>query len=103
LVSRHHPPFISFPYSTLFRSAPAWVTSRVSSSPYVGWAPMPPRYIWRSGVAMWIGSVPPLPYVFVPSAYFFYPSVYSYVIYDPRSEEHTSELQSRENLVCRPL
>src|SRR5690606_41631022 len=24
-------------------------------------------------------------------------------IYVPRSEEHTSELQSRENLVCRPL
>src|SRR3712207_7641589 len=22
---------------------------------------------------------------------------------DPRSEEHTSELQSRQNLVCRPL
>src|SRR5690606_10603371 len=25
------------------------------------------------------------------------------VRYHPRSEEHTSELQSRENIVCRPL
>src|SRR5690606_39845885 len=24
-------------------------------------------------------------------------------VFPPRSEEHTSELQSRENLVCRPL
>src|SRR5690606_40401141 len=28
---------------------------------------------------------------------------YRLVIPDPRSEEHTSELQSRENLVCRLL
>src|SRR5690606_2193524 len=27
----------------------------------------------------------------------------AWVAYDPRSEEHTSELQSRENLVCRLL
>src|SRR5690606_39616607 len=30
-----------------------------------------------------------------------YPS--NFTIYDSRSEEHTSELQSRENLVCRLL
>ncbi len=64
------------------RYAHAWVTFRVSDGPYIGWAPMPPRYIWRSGVAVWIGHVPPTPYVFVSSHYVFYPSVYSYVIYE---------------------
>src|SRR5436309_4681272 len=30
-------------------------------------------------------------------------SVYNVLLSTPRSEEHTSELQSRENLVCRLL
>ncbi len=65
------------------RYAPAWVTFSVSDDPYIGWAPMPPRYVWRAGVAVWVGTVPLAPYVYVPLSYAFYPSVYSYVVYQP--------------------
>src|SRR5690606_39953632 len=40
------------------------------------------------------------PYSFVKEAYF---QRWRDKVYDGRSEEHTSELQSRENLVCRLL
>ncbi len=70
------------------RYAPAWVTFRVSDEPYVGWAPMPPRYVWRSGRAVMLSSVPPPVFVFVPYRYAFYPSVHSYAIYHPWHVRH---------------
>jgi hypothetical protein len=60
----------------------AWVTFRVSDDPYIGWAPMPPRWGWRGGVAVSLGLIPPAAFVFAPLDYAFYPSVSSYVIYD---------------------
>ncbi|MEN9579610.1 MAG: hypothetical protein RJA70_2619 [Pseudomonadota bacterium] len=62
------------------RYSHAWVHFRVSDSTYVGWSPMPPRYVWRSGRAVWLASVPPSPYVFVDSRYAFYPAMHSQVI-----------------------
>lgn len=64
------------------RYAHAWVDFRVGTAPYVGWAPRPPRYIWRAGVAVWIGSVPAAPFVFVPASYVFYPRVHTYIIHE---------------------
>src|SRR5690606_4576245 len=42
----------------------------------------PPRYIWRGGFAVAIGRYYPVPYVFCPYDYAFYPSVASYVIWE---------------------
>lgn len=62
----------------------AWVTFRVSSGAgaYVGWAPLPPRYIWSGGVAVWLGSPPPPAYLFVPSYYVFSWYLYHHIIWD---------------------
>src|SRR5256885_13334189 len=96
---RRPPRSTLFPYTTLFRSAP-------SSSPYP--PPTPPRkfphsmkYEWeqrfhhtrhgrKDGWARrWLRAMLPLHRKASPVA--------------PRSEEHTSELQSPCNLVCRLL
>src|SRR5436309_10039434 len=70
---RRPPRSTLFPYTTLFRSKP---TPAIPTSP-ISTAPSP--------------SAPtPTPTLF-------------FIISIPRSEEHTSELQSRENLVCRLL
>lgn len=65
------------------RYSHAWVTFRVSNDPFIGWAPMPPTYVWRRGVAVSLGFLPPAAFVFAPIDYAFYPSVASYVIYEP--------------------
>jgi hypothetical protein len=47
--------------------AGAWTTWRTgygAYSGYVGWAPLPPTYYWRGGVALGIGTVPPAAYGF---------------------------------------
>ncbi len=47
--------------------AGAWTTWRTgfgAYSDYVGWAPLPPTYYWRNGVAVGIGMVPLAPYGF---------------------------------------
>jgi hypothetical protein len=64
--------------------APAWVSWRVptSSYAYVGWAPMPPAYVWFGGFAYWYGYYPVYPWVFCPSEYVFYPHVHHYVVHD---------------------
>src|SRR5690606_41355921 len=66
-----------FPYTTLFRSATA---------PSGRWAspPVPPTRACRGWATTPTRSARPAPTT-------------------PRSEEHTSELQSREKLVCRLL
>lgn len=68
------------------RYAPAWVTWRVSagSSAYIGWAPAPPSYIWRNGVAVSLWSTPSAYYVFVPSRRVFAPRIGPYVVRHPR-------------------
>src|SRR2546430_17512606 len=73
LMIRRPPRSTLFPYTTLFRSRASARSSPVSRRPI----PTPPaRYTTRARSSCWS---------------------------PPRSEEHTSELQSQSNLVCRLL
>src|SRR5207302_10432926 len=83
---RRPPPYTLFPYTTLFRS-PASDSQRGHLLNLADDLPLEGsrRPMWR-----------PRP---VPEARHAVRPVRSF----PRSEEHTSELQSRENLVCRLL
>src|SRR5436309_12688179 len=82
-----HPKFTPFPYTTLFRSTPAGVqVSMVHLT-----APDHARYP-RFAAAMAAALIAELD-----------AGDAIYIPYQWRSEEHTSELQSRENLVCRLL
>src|SRR2546428_7085786 len=78
---RRPPRSTLFPYTTLFRSPDA-------AQVYVPFPLMPFSF-----------PVPPV-YIQVPFAPC---SVPSFDVYGRRSEEHTSELQSRSDLVCRLL
>src|SRR5205085_12638889 len=87
LISPPPPRSTLFPYTTLFRSrwsarraAPAWSSST------------PPT--WSSTGGPWMGGTP--------SGTLSWSSTAS-GRWDARSEEHTSELQSQSNLVCRLL
>jgi hypothetical protein len=62
--------------------SPAWVVWRTGEydEAYVGWAPMPPAWYWRAGVAVRFTAFPPARYVFVPSRYAFHPAVRTYVV-----------------------
>lgn len=66
------------------RYAPAWVVWRVPTDDYayVGWAPAPPTYGWFGDGAYWLGFYPPLPFVFCPSYYMFYPHFGAYLVRD---------------------
>lgn len=56
--------------------ANAWVTWRVGDdSAYVGWAPAPPAWGWRDGVAGLLGFASREPFVFCPSSEVFAPSI----------------------------
>jgi hypothetical protein len=43
--------------------AGAWVDWRVGGD-YVGWAPLPPEWVWRDGIATSVAVAPPAPYFF---------------------------------------
>lgn len=64
--------------------ANAWVVWRVPSADYayVGWAPMPPSWVWVNGYAVTLGYGPPVPYVFCPSAYVFNHHVHHHIVHD---------------------
>ena len=66
------------------RYAPAWVVWRVPTDDYayVGWAPAPPTYVWFGTGVYWLGYYPPLPFVFCPSSYVFYPHFGAYLVRD---------------------
>ena len=66
------------------RYAPAWVVWRVPTDDYayVGWAPAPPTYAWFGMYAYGLGYYPPLPFVFCPSYYMFYPHFGAYLVRD---------------------
>jgi hypothetical protein len=57
--------------------ADAWVVWRVGDdgSTYVGWAPMPPTWGWRAGVAGLLGFVSFEPFVFCPARQVFAPDL----------------------------
>src|SRR5690606_40032875 len=80
-----------FTYTTLFRSADAAPATERST------APPPRRRSWRRSCP----GLHPLGARSSQRATTFEPHRRHRL--DPRSEEHTSELQSRENLVCRLL
>src|SRR5690606_40396785 len=46
------------------------------------WGPLPPTFIWRNGLAVSLGFSYPVPYVFCPYGYAFYPGVSSYIIWE---------------------
>lgn len=64
--------------------AHAWVVWRVADPgwDYVGWAPMPPSYVWYDGVAVgvWFGFY--TPWVFCPSAYVYHHHMHGYIVHD---------------------
>src|SRR5690606_40990665 len=88
------PPSVTlFPYTTLFRSCLAWLGSlglggrgpAVAGTPHPKPASQPSQQHTHQCIRVCLFVV----------------VSHIYIIY--RSEEHTSELQSRENLVCRLL
>src|SRR5690606_39725435 len=89
------------PYTTLFRSArPAAIISEGASWASVGAWTRGPSVICASGLAIATGTPS------CSSTSCATPAVDAEQLGVPvaiRSEEHTSELQSRENLVCRLL
>src|SRR4051812_49889742 len=75
LMIRRPPRSTLFPYTTLFRSAVTLADAVAQGGPDLGIGPRPPE---------WTGPIEALGW-------------------EERSEEHTSELQSHVNLVCRLL
>jgi hypothetical protein len=82
--------------------APAWVVWRTGyyDDYYVGWAPMPPTWYWRGGVAFGLGFATPAPYVFCSSRYVFSPGVRSYVV--PPSRVGVSAPHTRAYVAAAP-
>jgi uncharacterized membrane protein YgcG len=64
--------------------APAWVVWRVpiNGYAYLGWAPAPPTYGWFGTGLSWFVYNRPLPFVFCPSRYVFYPHFGSQLVRD---------------------
>src|SRR5207302_11106072 len=92
-TTRRRPPAPPlFPYTTLFRSAAPIVVSSSPNAGSIGSGPTFPAY--RNSPACSHGS---------PISCSVTPSKRVPPSRNRRSEEHTSELQSRENLVCRLL
>lgn len=66
--------------------AGAWVSWRTGYDGwgYVGWAPLPPSWYWRGGVAYGIGVVPYAPYTFCATGDLFAPSIAGRVVAGPQ-------------------
>src|SRR5690606_41000031 len=79
-----------FPYTTLFRSCCCWKPCARARCPA---ATMPRKRCCHCPPRRWQ----------YPSRAYCWPTISVSAATTPRSEEHTSELQSRENLVCRLL
>src|SRR3712207_7777038 len=82
---RRPPRSTLFPYTTLFRSADALLEP--AGKVALGLVPQPqPGQLNRGAARAWVAR-----------------SLEALIAADRRSEEHTSELQSRQYLVCRLL
>src|SRR2546422_3386717 len=92
---RRPPRSTLFPYTTLFRSVDAAI-ARVANNPLI----YPERYRGARRVLL-----RRFPYVLWYRSYDIFVVILACIHgkRDPRSEEHTSELQSRLHLVCRLL
>src|SRR5690606_40062765 len=98
-ITQHPPSSTLFPYTTLFRSCRERIESRLFGIKFlakvnfirVALANMALQFGKCSKICRFVHAV-------------FQPAFESRrIFYYTRSEEHTSELQSRENLVCRLL
>src|SRR3712207_8494006 len=90
LMIRRPPRSTLFPYTTLFRSHPTGeLLSNANSDVEAAWAPIAPLPMAVGTLAMMVVAVVQM--------------VLTDVVLALRSEEHTSELQSRPYLVCRLL
>lgn len=67
--------------------ANAWVVWRVPTAgyAYVGWAPMPPSWVWVNGAAISLWYAPPVPYVFCHSSFIFDYHVHTHIVRDRRT------------------
>src|SRR5436309_11504227 len=90
-----------FPYTTLFRSRQAAAKGEGYGSGHAN----EPEPVSEASLANPLVAILPLILVGVLNKVFttLIPTVFGTAFTLPRSEEHTSELQSRENLVCRLL
>src|SRR5690606_42047936 len=87
-----------FPYATLFRSGHVWLVGRGHVQAHLEpWLAGRGYRVTTIGARAWMRGEEPAPEA-PPDAIFITISAAG-----ERSEEHTSELQSRENLVCRLL
>src|SRR2546430_5730403 len=89
---RRPPRSTLFPYTTLFRSGPTvWIKRRQKTLKILQWSHFVPSYdVWFDKYAKDWGTAKGI-------------DVTVDHISLARSEEHTSELQSQSNLVCRLL
>src|SRR3712207_8601806 len=92
---RRPPRSTLFPYTTLFRSHGALMINAVANSRV-------PHLSVLLGASYGAGHYGMCGRAYDPRFLFAWPSAKSAVM-GPRSEEHTSELQSRQYLVCRLL
>lgn len=69
--------------------APAWVCWRVGDG-YIGWAPLPPRLRWRTGIGFEVTGVnlnvliPPHAFCFVYETHIFEPRIHRHIIHPAR-------------------
>src|SRR5207302_9294942 len=103
LSVRRHPSVTLFPYATLFRSVGKWTVAGIVAVVALSRIYLGVEAPTDIAVAVVIGvAFPVIAFrTFLPNEYF--PVTYKRGRSAHRSEEHTSELQSRENLVCRLL
>src|SRR3712207_7873785 len=92
---RRPPRSTLFPYTTLFRSKGTdWMTDVLvpvdGSARALRAVPLAAKLAGPGGTVVLLRVVPPQP-------------AYAETLFSLRSEEHTSELQSRQYLVCRLL
>src|SRR5690606_42035550 len=98
--SRPHPPLLSSPTRRSSDLTPVGLSKTLRSSVFARRQPIRARGAWTDFVSTSLGRA--LPWGGIGPLYPV--SILSLVLsVRIRSEEHTSELQSRENLVCRLL
>src|SRR5690606_41511734 len=99
LVPRRHPTATLFPYTTLFRSKKSDILKDITICPgastLLDAGPGFTAYLWSNGATTQT--------INASVGNYYVDLSFNGCTYRQRSEEHTSELQSRENLVCRLL
>src|SRR5690606_41154135 len=97
-MQRRPPKTTLFPYTTLFRSLDAATIESSHQAPNEGHSPGAEAPTDAKSIT----KADPAAKMYHRNSYITL-SAFEFAICKDRSEEHTSELQSRENLVCRLL